>query len=114
MPDCFLGGLKINDVIRDVKTGELVLLTNGICSLAHNTPAAYGLAHTDGCRYVPSEGLVFVGPADKLETWGMKDIQGREFVKADDADAVLVKAFFEKRCDEMRRGVGRRRKTVRG
>lgn len=102
MSDCWLQDFKMNDVLRDTTTGEFVILTNGICVLPHTTTEEYKKAHaTNGCRFKPYEGLVFVGPTDGLTTWSMKNIASRSFEKASDGDAAKVKEFYHKRLEEV-------------
>ncbi len=100
--DRYDNDLKQHDILKDVATGEFIRLTNGTCRLAHTDSEAYKEAHAQsGCRYVPFEGLVFVGDADNLVTWGMQNIQNRQLVKADAEDAAKVKAFFDRRINEI-------------
>lgn len=107
--DQFRDGYKLGDVLRDVNSGEFVLLTNGICCLDHSTPISYRACHVDGCRYVPSEGLVFEG----LVTWGTQDIRGRRFEKAGEEDARKVKEFYDRRIEEIYQERRRRVRTRR-
>lgn len=97
--------IHTNDVLRDVNTGEFVLLTNGICSLNHANPEGYREAHTDGCRFVPYEGYVFVGPVGNLRTWSMVDVRGRTLEKAVPSDAGKVREFFDSRCEDIGKGI---------
>lgn len=107
--DRYIDDLKHGDILKDIATGEFVLLTNGTCSLPHDSTEAYRAGHSDGCRYLPFEGLVFTGTADDLTTWGMQTITKRKLAKADDADAAKVKAFYHQRIEEMSKKPRRKR-----
>jgi hypothetical protein len=111
MADKWVGNLRDGDILRDVHSGEFILLTNGICELSHADPVKYLEAHTDGCRFVPSEGLVFGGDSDHLETWQLKGIAGRALVLADGVDTLKVREFYTRRCEEISKEIrrGRRR-----
>lgn len=39
----------------DKRNKEHVLITNGRCTLSHESPESYRLSHVDGCIYTPSE-----------------------------------------------------------
>jgi hypothetical protein len=51
-----------NVVVYDEHAKELVLITNGKCTLDHSSPEAYAVTHNHpdrghGCIYEPSEGI---------------------------------------------------------
>jgi len=58
MADEWVGNSRTGDVAWDNQAKEYVLITNGKCILAHDTPESYAAAHKGGgCQYVPHEGI---------------------------------------------------------
>lgn len=70
----------------DTNNGDLVLVTN------QKEKQFFG-----GSVFVPFEGLVFVLFENKIVTWGMQDIEGRNLVQLpDDLSRMFMQQFREK------------------
>lgn len=87
----WVSDVRTNVLARDTETGELVLVTNGICIFNHTKSEYFRASHADNgglCCYTPHEGLVFEMDGKTVKGWGMADITARKLEKApDDLDA---------------------------
>lgn len=110
MADSWTSEVVNNELGVDTATDEFVLVTNGRCVLDHSTADAYAKAHTDGCRFFPCEGLVFVMEGDKLVSWQMRPIAHRTLRKTSIAEHQRVMPQYEVRCEEIRKGLPRKKK----
>lgn len=101
----WVGDIQTNDFARDTKTGEPVLVTNGLCVLLHTNQEHFRAAHVlnDGyCCYTPYEGLVFKMDGDKVKGWSMKDITGRTLQKLDGKEAESIRKQMDAILEKLR------------
>ena len=110
-------GIKINEMGCDAVTGEFVLVINCRCTLPHETAAAFGATHDDGCLMKPCEGLVFQMDGTRVAGWDCRDVFARDLqpVPADTASDIRQQMTARLEADRRKhkaanfRGGGRRR-----